>query len=188
MMEGVPDNTCHAVITSPPYPNEKDYTRISRVESVLLGLMSDRAQLRQVKEKLLRSNTRNVFAKDDDSGWVSDNRRIRAICDEIERRRVELQKNSGFEKLYHKVVAHYFGGMARHFAALHAKLRRGARCGYVVGDQLSFLLVPIPTAQLLGEIAGQHGFRTERIDLWRLRLGTKSGTKVREEILILRKG
>lgn len=28
-----------AVITSPPYPNEKDYTRTTRLESVLLGLI-----------------------------------------------------------------------------------------------------------------------------------------------------
>ena len=186
-MEGMSANSCHAVITSPPYPNEKDYTRISRVESVLLGLMTDRAQLRQVKEMLLRSNTRNVFVADDDSGWVADNREINSICTEIERRRIAMGKDSGFEKLYHKVVAHYFGGMARHFDALHAKLKRGARCGYVVGDQLSFLLVPIPTAKLLGDIAESHGFRLEGIDLWRTRLATKSGTRVREEVMILRR-
>ena len=28
-----------AVITSPPYPNEKDYTRTTRLESVLLGFI-----------------------------------------------------------------------------------------------------------------------------------------------------
>jgi DNA modification methylase len=29
-----------AVITSPPYPNEKDYTRTTRLESVLLGFIT----------------------------------------------------------------------------------------------------------------------------------------------------
>ncbi len=187
IMDGVTPNSCHAVITSPPYPNEKDYTRISRVESVLLGLMTDRAQLRKVKQNLLRSNTRNVFVSDDDSAWVAGDEDIQLICSEIERRRIDQGKDSGFEKLYHKVVAHYFGGMARHFDALRSKLKRGARCGYVVGDQLSFLLVPIPTAQLLGNIAQKHGLRLESIDLWRFRLGTRSGTRVREEVLILRK-
>jgi len=32
-----------------------------------------------------------------------------------------LGKTSGFERLYHKVVAHYFGGMRRHFRALYKK-------------------------------------------------------------------
>ena len=34
-----------AVITSPPYPNEKDYTRTMRLESVLLGFVSNKAEL-----------------------------------------------------------------------------------------------------------------------------------------------
>src|SRR5581483_7716215 len=37
-------NLIDAVITSPPYPNEKDYTRTTRLESVLLGFISNRQQ------------------------------------------------------------------------------------------------------------------------------------------------
>lgn len=38
-----------AVITSPPYPNEKDYTRTTRLESVLLGFIKTKADLQAVK-------------------------------------------------------------------------------------------------------------------------------------------
>jgi hypothetical protein len=55
-----------AVITSPPYPNEKDYTRTTRLESVLLGFINDKAALRALKQGLVRSNTRNVYKVDDD--------------------------------------------------------------------------------------------------------------------------
>ena len=48
----------HAVITSPPYPNEKDYTRTTRLESVLLGFIHNKAELRSFKQQLVRSNTR----------------------------------------------------------------------------------------------------------------------------------
>ena len=41
-----------AVITSPPYPNEKDYTRTTRLESVILGLIRDRQELRSLKQNL----------------------------------------------------------------------------------------------------------------------------------------
>jgi len=102
-----------AVITSPPYPNEKDYTRTTRVESILLRIVSDRAQLRGVKESLLRSNTRNVFVDDHDGDEVAEFASVQQICHQIERRRIELEKDSGFERLYHRVVAHYFGGMRR---------------------------------------------------------------------------
>lgn len=182
-----------AVITSPPYPNEKDYTRTTRVESLLLKLFSDRADLRAVKESLLRSNTRNVFVRDRDGDLVAEFASIQQVCSAIEQRREELGKTSGFERLYHKVVAHYFGGMRRHFRALAPKLRPGARLAYVVGDQLSFLMVPVRTATLLSEIAAAEGLRTVGIELWRERIGTKvrnSATaektvRVAEEILVL---
>jgi len=193
ILRGVPGNIS-AVITSPPYPNEKDYTRTTRVESLLLGLLSDKKELRKVKEKLLRSNTRNVFIKDTDGAEVNEFESIRSICRAIEARRIELKKTSGFERLYHKVVAHYFGGMRKHFRQLRSKLVSGARLAYVVGDQLSFLMVPVPTAQLLGEVARSEGFKVVGCDLWRERTGTKvrndvSGrttVKIREEILLLK--
>jgi hypothetical protein len=184
-----------AVITSPPYPNEKDYTRTTRVESVLLDMISDREDLRNVKEWLVRSNTRNVFVRDDDCHEVRDIASIQGVCSCIEQRRVELGKTSGFERLYHKVVAHYFGGMRKHLRSLHPLLARRARLAYVVGDQLSFLMVPVRTATLLAEIAPTEGYRVLGIDLWRERLGTRvcnaadgrKSVKVREEVLILEK-
>jgi DNA modification methylase len=184
-----------AVITSPPYPNEKDYTRATRVESVLLGLIRSKKDLRSVKESLLRSNTRNVFVNDSDAQYVQDVPSVLKVCSEIESRRIELGKTSGFERLYHKVVAHYFGGMRRHFRSLLPKLRKGAKCAYVVGDQLSFLMVPVPTAALLSEVAEQEGFKVVGCDLWRERIGTKvrnarvptSTVRVRENVLLLEK-
>lgn len=182
------------VITSPPYPNEKDYTRTTRVESLVLGLISDKASLRRVKDALLRSNTRNIFVDDRDREEVADFESIQSVCKEIEDRRIELNKTSGFERLYHKVVSHYFGGMRRHFRALRTRLERGARLAYVVGDQLSFLMVHVPTASFLAEVAEAEGFEFLGCDLWRERVGTKIRNdvegrrvvRVREEVLLLK--
>jgi len=184
-----------AVITSPPYPNEKDYTRTTRVESILLGLVTDKLSLRGVKESLLRSNTRNIFIADKDGDEVAEFTSIQKVCRDIERRRIELEKDSGFERLYHRVVSHYFGGMRRHLRALRPKLRRRAKLAYVVGDQLSFLMVPVATAKLLAEVAAAEGYKTIGCELWRERIGTKvknsttneKTVRVREEILILQK-
>ena len=62
-----------AVITSPPYPNEKDYTRTTRLESVILGLILDKSELRSLKLDLVRSNTRGVYKTDTDDEEVSKN-------------------------------------------------------------------------------------------------------------------
>ncbi|MCZ7668095.1 MAG: hypothetical protein M5U34_13325 [Chloroflexi bacterium] len=42
-------NSIDAVITSPPYPNEKDYTRTTRLESVILGFFTEMLQIRTYK-------------------------------------------------------------------------------------------------------------------------------------------
>lgn len=174
-----------AVITSPPYPNEKDYTRTTRLESVLLGFIRDRRDLKQLKQLLVRSNTRNVYKGDDDDRWVEGFPEIQRISDEIEARRVELGKTSGFERLYPKVTKLYFGGMARHLAELRPFLRPGARLAYVVGDQASYLRVMIRTGQILADIAQSLGYELISIDLFRTRHATATRQQLREEVVVL---
>ncbi|MEZ4834932.1 MAG: hypothetical protein R2873_23590, partial [Caldilineaceae bacterium] len=175
-----------AVITSPPYPNEKDYTRTTRLESVVLGFFADMAQLRIHKKRLLRSNTRGVYTVDDDDKWIADNQKIQDLAKTIEDRRIELGKTSGFEKLYARVTKLYFGGMARHFHDLKAVLAPGAKLAYVVGDQASYLQVMIRTGELLAEIAESLGYEVERIDLFRTRYATATQMELREEVVILK--
>jgi len=175
-----------AVITSPPYPNEKDYTRTTRLESVLLGFLRDKVELREMKEGLIRSNTRNVYKADDDDAWVAGNGKVQEICRRIEARRKALGKTSGFERQYHRVTKLYFGGMKRHLAALRSVLRPGAHLAYVVGDQASYLRVMIRTGQLLAEIAESLGYDVVRTDLFRTRMATATRERLREEVLVLR--
>lgn len=175
-----------AVITSPPYPNEKDYTRTTRLESVILGFITTKAQLRAYKQHLMRSNTRNVYKADTDDNWVSNHREIQRIATAIEARRIELCKTSGFERLYARVTKLYFGGMARHLAELRPALRPGARLAYVVGDQASYLRVMIRTGELLASIAEPLGYAVESIDLFRTRLATATKEQLREEVVVLR--
>lgn len=179
-------NSIDAVITSPPYPNEKDYTRSTRLESVLLGFIQNKSELQELKRGLLRSNTRNVYKGDDDDQWITNDPEIQRIAAEIETRRVELGKTSGFERLYPKVAKLYFGGMARHLAELRTVLRPGAKLAYVVGDQASYLRVMIRTGQLLGEIAKSLGYELVSIDLFRTRLATATKQQMREEVVVLR--
>jgi len=181
----LPPGSVDGVITSPPYPNEKDYTRTTRLESVLLGFIRSKHDLRLLKKSLLRSNTRNVYHTDDDDLAVSGNGKINAIADEIERRRIALQKDSGFERLYHRVTKLYFGGMKRHLEQVKHALRPGAKLAYVVGDQASYLQVLIRTGELLADIAHEAGYEVLSLDLFRTRLSTTTGHQLREEVLVL---
>jgi SAM-dependent methyltransferase len=185
-LEFLEADSISAVITSPPYPNEKDYTRATRLEAALLGYIVDRASLRELKQALLRSNTRNVYVHDDDDQWIKSFPRILDLAETIESRRIELGKTSGFERLYGRVTKLYFGGMARHLSSLRRALKPGAMLAYVVGDQASYLQVMIRTGELLAEIAESLGYEVVRIDLFRTRLATATKAQLREEVLILR--
>ncbi len=186
LLQVLEPGTIDAVITSPPYPNEKDYTRTTRLESVLLGFIQTKEDIRAVKHSLVRSNTRSVYKADDDDLWVSQFPEIQQLAAEIEARRIALGKTSGFERLYARVTKLYFGGMARHLAELRSILRPGAQLAYVVGDQASYLRIMIRTGQLLGRIATSLGYELMSIDLFRTRLATATKEQLREEVVVLR--
>jgi len=175
-----------AVVTSPPYPNEKDYTRTTRLESILLGFIRGKADLRALKRSLVRSNTRGIYKGDDDDRLVADHPEIQRIAKAIEKRRIEMGKTSGFERMYHRVTKLYFGGMARHLSELRAALRPGAQLAYVVGDQASYLRVMIRTGELLADIAKSLGYQLLGIDLFRTRLSTATRDLLREEVVLLK--
>lgn len=174
-----------AVITSPPYPNEKDYSRTTRLENVLLGFINNKEELRNVKKTFVRSNSRSVYKEDDDHKYIQHIKPIISVANEIERRRIELGKNSGFEKMYSKVTLQYFGGMAKHLSNLRSSLQTGAKLAYVVGDQASYLRVMIKTGELLAEIANDLGYKVLDIELFRTRFATASKQELREEAVIL---
>jgi hypothetical protein len=185
MVALLPDASIDAVITSPPYPNEKDYTRTTRLESVLLGFIRSKDDLRRLKQTLVRSNTRGVYKTDTDDRLVEHHEEIQRIAGAIEARRIELGKTSGFERLYARVTKLYFGGMYRHLQDLRPILRPGARLAYVVGDQASYLRVMIRTGQLLADLAKSIGYDVLDIDLFRTRLATATREQLREEVVVL---
>jgi hypothetical protein len=151
----------------------------------MLGLINNRHELRQVKQDLLRSNTRGVYKDDTDDESIASFQSIVSIADAIECRRIELGKTSGFERLYARVTKLYFGGMLKHLASLRTVLRPGAKLAYVVGDQASFLRVMIPTGQIISDIADSLGYRVIGRDLFRTRFSTVTGQHLREEVVVM---
>ncbi len=179
-------NSVDAVFTSPPYPNEKDYTRTTRLETVLLGFVKNKSELQKLKRSLVRSNTRGVYKDDRDDQWISDHPVIRSIAEAIEKKRMELGKTSGFERQYARVTKLYFGGMYMHLKNLRQVLKPGARLAYVVGDQASYLRVLIRTGQILADIAQSLGYQLVSLHLFRTRMSTATREQLREEVVVLR--
>ncbi len=116
---------------------------------------------------------------------VEQHETIQRIARTIEQRRIEMQKTSGFERLYSRVTKLYFGGMARHLASLRPALCPGAKLAYVVGDQASYLRVLIRTGEILADLAESLGYQVLDIDLFRTRPSTVTGDQLREEVVVL---
>ncbi|MEK6286172.1 MAG: DNA methyltransferase [Acidobacteriota bacterium] len=161
------DSSLDFVVTSPPYPSEHDYTRLTRLELIFSGFVSEKADIRTIKQRLLRCCTRNIYSGDNKYKDISRFRSVRGLVDRISE---EAQNHShGFAKLYSRVVEEYFGGMFWHFQHIARVLRLGGRCAYIVGDQASFFSIQIKTAELLSRIATSKGVGLREIEAVRLR-------------------
>jgi hypothetical protein len=174
-----------AVITSPPYPTEHDYTRNSRLELAILELVSGIDSLRAIKKSMLRSHTKNIYVDDSDSKAASRFKCVNRIADQLEV--LSKERTHGFARYYPVVVRSYFGGMKRHFDGLYGKLSSGGSAVYIVGDQASYHNVHIPTAEVLGALAESAGFRVREIRHYRSRRATVTGRSIDENILFLQK-
>lgn len=179
-------NSVDYVITSPPYPTEKDYTRQTRLELVLLGYVYDRTSLQKIKHEMIRSHSKGIYKQDEDGKLVADIPEVQAIVNELKEKTANL--TYGFAKLYPKIIEEYFGGMYRHLEEINRVLRPGGKCAYVVGEQRTYIQTYCPTGQILGIMASKMGYEVEDILVWRIRKGTTgSGKEIKEEIVILKK-
>jgi SAM-dependent methyltransferase len=124
------------VLTSPPYPNEHDYTRLTRIELVLGGFVRSPADLRRIKNSMMRSNTKNVFSGDDEGVNAAESRYVRGRIVKLER--IASRRTDGFGRLYARVVEEYFGGLARTIQGLKCVVRRNGFLVLILGDQVTY--------------------------------------------------
>lgn len=174
-----------AIICSPPYPAEHDYTRNSRLELAFLDQVPDLAALRVIKKAMIRSHSKGIYVTDSDGSEVAGNARVMAVVQEIQKKADD--KTHGFARYYPIVAKEYFGGIKKHLASVYPLLKEDGSCAYVVGDQSSYLGVHIPTAEMVSDLAHEVGFKTARIEHWRNRWSTTNSKNMEEHILVLRK-
>ena len=184
VLRGELDRKFSAVICSPPYPAEHDYTRNARLELAFLGHVHDRNSLRAIKQTMVRSHTKGIYLGDRDAQYAEHEPQI----DDIIRKLMPKvrKKTHGFAQLYPEIVKQYFGGMSRHFLNMRKVLAKKALCAYVVGDQSSYLQVYIPTAEILASLAEKAGYEIVTSEKWRTRWSTTTSRDIDENILTIR--
>ena len=133
---------------------------------------------------MIRSHTKNIDRGDNDSRLVASIKEVEALATTLDKKVANLE--SGFARFYPTVIREYFGGMIRHFRSVKERMKQGAICTYVVGDQCSYAGVFIPTAKILSTIASQVGFQVVEIRRWRGRRSTTGTRSIDENLLILK--
>lgn len=170
------------IITSPPYPNDLEYTRQTRLEMYLLGFVKSMKDVQTIKRKMVKGSTKLIFNIDKPLSQISELDVLKTVTKKISYNLRD--KNWGFD--YPKMVNMYFSDMFESMKNFHKVLVKNGTCVMVVGDQ-TIKGVLIPVAKILLEIGKMIGFRKGQIELHRKRRSTNHNIDIPEENLILTK-
>jgi len=147
-----------AILTSPPYPNRHDYTRIYELE-LLVGFIDTHQSLKNLRYETLRSH---VEAK---KQFNAKGYRVSSLLESKIRglRSEKLNNTQIISTLYG-----YFEDMYLCLKEMRAVLKPGKNIGLVVSN-VRFAGIMIPVDKLLAEIGEQVGLNTEKIYVLRYR-------------------
>lgn len=146
------DRTYSAVITSPPYPNRHDYTRVFGIE-LMFGFLNW-SQARQLRYQSFESHPEARPKRPD-------------IAEQYEQpagltRALSLLKKAGVEDRIIRMLKGYF--LDSYICAREAArvCRRKARLAFVVGN-VQYCGVAIPVDELFAEIGERSGLRCKTL-------------------------
>ena len=151
----VPDNSIDLVITSPPYLNSRDYTDTYMLELKTLGLTSTYEEVRNLREKTLRSH---VQIKWEDNESIN-NKTLEST--------LKLLKDcSGDQEIWNSsildMVRLYFVDMKKIFHVLYKKVKFGGKIYFNVSNS-AYFNVMINTLEICAEIAESERFKVIEI-------------------------
>lgn len=175
-------NTIDFIITSPPYPNDLEYTRQTRLEMYLLDFVKDMNDVQQIKRKMVKGSTKLIFKESNSESYGTKFKDVKIVSEKIYEQTKD--KNWGFD--YPRMVKEYFGDMYLCLKEYFPLMKKNANYLLVVGDQ-TIKGVYIPVCDILIEMGKEIGYRNCRKELFRIRRSTGHSIALPEEIVILEK-
>jgi DNA modification methylase len=147
-----------AILTSPPYPNRHDYTRIYELE-LLVGFIDNNQALKNLRYETLRSHVeaRKKFEAKDYAKPVL-----------LEDKLAEMSKQRLNNTHILETLNGYFEDMYLCLKEMTRVLKPGKSIGLVVSN-VRFAGVMIPVDELLGQIGEQIGLKLQAIYVLRYR-------------------
>ncbi|MBT9166874.1 MAG: hypothetical protein DDT19_00198 [Syntrophomonadaceae bacterium] len=170
------------IITSPPYPNDLEYTRQTRLEMYLLDFVKSMDEVQQVKKKMVKGSTKLIFKESNSEPFALKFNDVKIVSNKIYEQTKD--KNWGFD--YPRMVREYFGDMYLCLKEFYPLMKKNSHFLLVVGDQ-TVKGVYIPVCDILIEMAQEIGYRNCRKELFRMRKSTGHSVLLPEEIVIIEK-
>ena len=156
-----------AIITSPPYPNRHDYTRIYSLE-MLFDFVSNNEDLKSIRYRTLRSHVeaKRIFQSID---YERPKRLAKIIKD--------IQQNGVNNPMVVKMIDGYFEDMFLALKQMSNSLVKGGKIALVVSN-VRFAGISVPVDELLAEIGSQVGLTSKAI--WIARYRGNSSQQMKE--------
>ncbi|MBI3393740.1 MAG: hypothetical protein HY039_11210 [Nitrospirae bacterium] len=178
------EGTYSAVITSPPYPNRHDYTRVFGVE-LMFGFM-DWEQTRRLRYQSFHSHPearpeRPMFSSNAD--YVRPRSLARAVAG---------MRQKGEDRRIIEMIDGYFLDMYLVLREAGRVCRRGARLAFVVGNA-QYRGVAVPVDEITAEVGEQAGLECKKLLVARYRgnsaqqMGKYGRHPSRESVVVFRK-
>jgi len=175
-------NSIDFLITSPPYPNDLEYTRQTRLELYLLDFVENMDDVQQIKRKMVKGSTKLIYKDSNSAEQIKTFKSVIKISDLIYEQTKD--KNWGFD--YPRMVREYFGDMYLCLKEFLPLMKQDGHFLLVVGDQ-TIKGVYIPVCDILIEMAKKLGYSEGKKELFRIRRSTGHNIDLPEEIVILKK-
>jgi DNA modification methylase len=147
-----------AVITSPPYPNRHDYTRIYALE-MIFDFVSTNEELKRIRYETIRSH---VEAR---KKYEAEGYRKPAILDSLIR---EIMRNGTNNPQVVSMIEGYFEDMYLALSEIGRCLKNGGKVGLVISN-VRFAGVTIPVDEILAGIGAQVGLTPKEVWVARYR-------------------
>lgn len=177
----VQDGGCSAVITSPPYPNRHDYTRVFGVE-LMFGFL-DWEETRNLRYQLLHSHPEAKPDRPAADGYEEPCFITRAIC--------QVAKHGERERIV-AMLHGYFLDLFLSLKEVARALRLGGQAAFVVGNA-QYDGYPVEVDRATAQIGEQAGLRCMEIRIVRERGNSAQQMKEhgrqpsRESVVVFRK-
>lgn len=148
----------NAIITSPPYPNRHDYSRIYSLE-MLFDFVSNNEDLKKIRYETLRSHV-EARKKYETNDYVKSNRLIRLI--------EKVKKNGVNNPQVIGMLEGYFEDMYLAIKQMSDRLDDNGKTALVISN-VRFAGINIPVDKILSEMGEQVGLKPKAIWLARYR-------------------